>query len=338
MSVYLDALFLSKISFKLPQLTKKSEYLWNFRCPICGDSKKNSYKKRGYIYRRKTDLGFQCHNCGASFSFGKLLKTIDPLVYKEYSLELFKESKGEEFHFESSPVIKKEATQERVIKLPKISELPNHHIAKKYCVDRKIPKKFFNDLYFANDFKLFVDELIPNHGKQLYSNDLRLIIPIYSRKNILQGVLGRALGKSKTKYISLLVEETASKTFGLDHVNFDKKVYVLEGPLDSLFLENAIALSDATLYRAPVIVPELSEYVIIYDNERKNPQIVKNMEKTIELNLPIFIWLNEWSECKDINDLILKGYNSSEIQNLIDKNTFTGIKAKMEMLRWKKNM
>ena len=71
---YVDA----KVWENLPESSLKScnNSEITFRCPICGDSKKNKLKKRGYFYR-KTGT-FYCFNCGTSMTGYDFLKAICP--------------------------------------------------------------------------------------------------------------------------------------------------------------------------------------------------------------------------------------------------------------------
>ena len=93
MSSFIDVKYINLLSAKLPKFKRKSDYLFNFRCPHCGDSKKSSTKARGFVYRKKNDMFFKCHNCGMGQSLGNLIKFLDPIMYKEYALERFKDGK-----------------------------------------------------------------------------------------------------------------------------------------------------------------------------------------------------------------------------------------------------
>jgi len=334
MSLIVDRQFVGLLSTKLERFVQKNDYIWNFRCPICGDSHKNKFKARGYIYRRKSDLFFSCHNCGTSLSMGNLIKTVDPSLYRQYQMEKFKETshsntRAPDFAWAKSKPVFDTSVK---INLPTIASLPADHHAKKYLTDRKIPK--LDKLYYAADFKAFVEEVLPNYDKTLIAGEKRIIIPFYDEKNILLGFQGRAIGASKVKYITIKLHDDNQKIFGLDVVDFKKRVYVVEGPLDSLYLDNGIAMMDASLYN---VIPMLGshEYVFIYDNEPRNKDIVKHMKKTIDLQKNICIWPKNIAE-KDINDMICSGMTGSEIQSIIDRNTHNGLKAKLEFELWKK--
>ena len=59
MSSYIDLKFINEISGRLGQFKKKGDYLFNFRCPHCGDSKKSKTKARAYLYQVKNDLFYK---------------------------------------------------------------------------------------------------------------------------------------------------------------------------------------------------------------------------------------------------------------------------------------
>ena len=163
MSVFIDRKFLLQISPKLSRFAQKKEDLYNFRCPICGDSQKNKSKCRGYVFRKKNDYFYMCHNCGVSTTFYNFLEKVDPDLVREYALERYKNGetgthnyKKPSFdEFKSKPVFKTKTK----IDLESISELPDDHFAKVYCKNRLIPEDKLKTLYFAPDFKKFVTSL-----------------------------------------------------------------------------------------------------------------------------------------------------------------------------------
>ena len=338
MSLFTDKKFVSLVASKLDRFQQKSEYLWNFRCPYCGDSSKNKIKARGYIYRRKSDLFFTCHNCGLSISFANFLKAADSILYREYQMERFKnESAGNvpkpSFDQFKTPNLS-DRFSEAKINLPTISSLPDNHEAKSYLLSRKLPRQILNDLYYAQDFKSFCEETLKNFDKNVPENEKRIVIPFYNKNNVLLGFQGRAVGESKIRYITILLDSENDKIFGLNKVDLTKKVYVVEGPIDSLFLDNSLAVMDAALFK---IIKEVGDYnyVFVYDNEPRNPDIVKNIKKTIEMGRSVCIWPQDIS-VKDINDMVINGLTPSEIMATIDRCTFTDLRAMLEFNQWKK--
>jgi transcription elongation factor Elf1 len=335
MSLYIDKKYVSLLAPKLQQFKVRGEFLWNFRCPVCGDSHKNKIKARGYIYKRKDNFSFMCHNCGTSMSFVKFLKVEDPHLYKEYLLEKYSnqntEPKIDITKFVTKPSFK---LLPKDINLPTIQCLAVEHPAKQYLINRHIPKKALSTIYYASDYKEFIQELVPENTKQLYKEE-RIIIPFYDKDDNLLGVQGRAIGPSNIKYITIKTNEDNPKIFGWNTIDTSKRIYVVEGPIDSLFLENCVATMDASLYHAASIIGLDKDYTFVYDNEPRNKQIVSNMNKTIAQGKNVCIW-PDTIKAKDINEMILSGMSAAAIQHIIDTNTFSGLQATMKLNIWSK--
>ena len=344
MSIYIDRKFLHLVSPKLERFAQKKPDLYNFRCPICGDSQKNKSKARGFVYKKSNDYFFRCHNCGASHTFYNFLKFVDPSLLKEYTYERFTNGETGNHNypkptfeeFKSQPAFNEKATQKK-IELDTIESLPESHYAKAYVKARKIPEKYFSELFFAPDFKMLVQSL-GVEKENLKSEDPRLIIPFYDENNELFAIQGRALSESKIRYITITLVENEllqghMKFYGLNKLNRNKKVYVVEGPIDSMFLPNAIATADADLTRAAKL--ELTDFVLVYDNEPRNKDIVKQIGKAIASGYNVTL-LPENIKQKDINDMILAGISPDEILDIIDKFTFSNLRANLEFSNWKK--
>ena len=318
-----DSKYIGLVSSRLQKFKRVKTNLYNFRCPICGDSQKNKNKTRGYIYQVKNNTNFKCHNCGASMSFNNFVKTIDPTLHKQYTLEKFKEGHtGRNFVVEepklefSKPVFKKS------INLPKASSDP---VAKEYLVNRKIdPDKF----YYADKFMEWT-----NTQKQTFDtitrDESRIVIPMYDERKNLIGFQGRALGKSFTKYITVMLDEEAPKVYGLDKVDKNSSVYITEGPFDSTFIRNSIAMCGAD---ADISSWGIRDPVWVYDNEPRNREITNRISKTIDAGSSVVIWPNN-IEQKDINDMVLAGH---EIMSVVKLNTYSGLQAKIKFNNWKK--
>lgn len=335
MSVFIDRAFLLRVSPKLPRFTQKKEDLYNFRCPLCGDSQKNKTKARGFIYRKKDNYFYMCHNCGISTTFYNFLDKVDPSLIKEYQLERYKV--GNQNANTPAPKFEQAKTEKPIfrekISLESIDSLPEEHFAKTYVQSRKIPKDFYSQLYFAPDFRKFVQELgIDKEG--LKEGDQRLVIPFYDERKNLIALQGRSLGESKIRYITIKTDDDNSKVFGLDRIDQDKTIYVVEGPIDSLFLDNAVATADSSL-DSITSTYDKSKVVLVFDNEPRNKEIVNKIESAIDNHFQVVIW-PEYIDKKDINDMILDGFSPDEIQDIISKNTFVNLRAKMEFVKWKK--
>lgn len=335
MSVFIDRAFLLRISPKLQRFTQKKDDLYNFRCPLCGDSQKNKTKSRGYVYRKKNDYFYMCHNCGASTSFYNFLDKVDPTLIKEYALERYKNgdnNKSDHKTPEFEEFKTEKPTFKKSLDLPSIDSLPEAHFAKVYVQQRRIPKDFFSQLYYAEDFATFIQSL--GIEKELSKEDKRLVIPFYDQEKNLIAIQGRALGESKLRYITIKLHEDNHKFFGLDRIDEEKMIYVVEGPIDSMFLDNAVATADSNLESITSIYDK-SKVTLIFDNEPRNKEIVKKIDEAIEKHYQVVIW-PEMIESKDINDMILDGFSPDEIQDIISKYTFVNLRAKAELVNWKK--
>jgi len=335
MSVFIDRKFLLLVSPKLQRFSKKKDDLYNFRCPLCGDSQKNKTKTRGYVYRKKNDYFYMCHNCGASTTFYNFLNQVDPNLVAEYSLERYNNGTDNgNYPKPDFEEIKQEAPKfKRSLELPSIDSLPEAHYAKVYIQKRWIPQAFHSQLYYAEDFAAFIQSLgIENTG--LKEKDSRLVIPFYDKEKNLVAVQGRALGESKLRYITLKLHDDNQKVFGMDRINQEEMIYVVEGPIDSMFLENAVATADSNLESISNIYDK-SLVTLVFDNEPRNKEIVMKIDKAIENHYNVVIW-PEMIESKDINDMVLDGFSPDEIQDIISNNTFVNLRAKAEFINWKK--
>lgn len=333
MALFVDKKFVSLIAVRLERFKQKGDYLWNFRSPCCGDSKKSKSKARGYFYRKKDQIFYRCHNCGSGLSLGTFIKTLDPYLYQQYKLETFSEApqKPVQRFFEPPPVM----TARKPIELPAISELAPDHYARQYVAGRKIPTDMWKELYYAEDFKKFCENTFdPSRlkDKNLRPMDRRLVLPFFDEKNILLGVQGRSFSKSGIRYITIKVDEGSRKIFGLNRLNFQKPIKVVEGPIDSMFLPNAVATMDSALYRITDVLGRDLDYVFVYDNESRNAEVVRNVQRTIERGHQVCIFPTTIVE-KDINDMVLAGH---DVVSLIDNHTYEGLRATLEFNQWRK--
>ena len=317
-----DSNYIGVVSSRLIKFKRVKSDLYNFRCPICGDSQKHKNKARGYLYAVKADMNFRCHNCGASMTFSNFLKEIDPVIHKQYVFERFKGNKTGRGTVVEEPKFNFEAPQFKPkLDLPKASENPD---AKKYLEDRKLnPDKF----YYTDKFKAWSN----SHKKTIDSvkyDEPRIIIPLFY-KNTLVGFQGRSLGPSKVKYITVMINDDAPKIYGLDQIRRGTPVFITEGPFDSTFIRNSIAMcgSDGDVGKWGI-----SDPTWVYDNEPRNREIVRRISDTIDRGERIVIWPSNIHE-KDINDMVLAGH---DVQSVVESNVYDGLKAKLQFNTWKR--
>ena len=332
MSSFIDVKYINLLSAKLPKFKRKSDYLFNFRCPHCGDSKKSSTKARGFVYRKKNDMFFKCHNCGLGQNLANFIKFIDPNLYSQYVLERYKNSAPAtptpKFDFKPT----KFKDQTILDDLKSISDLSEDHPARLYCIKRKIPEKYFDILYLCNKFMTLVNKVKPNTYKVIKDHP-RLIIPFFDTTGKLFAFQGRAFGKEQPKYLTVKLDEKKQKIFGLERVNFTKEVKIVEGPIDSLFISNCVAAAGADLFLKNKLPNEKVTY--IFDNEPRNKEIIKRMYDVIEKNYNIVIWPED-IQLKDVNDMIINDISASKIENIISKNTYNKLSALTKLSQWKK--
>jgi transcription elongation factor Elf1 len=327
---YIDAKYISLVSPQLEKFTKKKDSLYNFRCPYCGDSQKHKNKTRGYIFKIKNDFVFKCHNCGVGRTFTNFLKDNCVQLYNQYIMERYREgltgkntqTKNPDLNF-TKPEFRKRKTG---IDLEKISELNTTHPARVYLEERKI--KELDYFYYCPKFKEWTNsqvDVFPN----LKQDGPRIIIPLRDKDGNMFGYQGRSLApKAKIRYITIMLDDSKTKIFGMDRVKQDEPIYVTEGPFDSMFLSNSIAMcgSDVNLSG--------SDYRLVYvfDNEPRNKQIVSKYSKVIDDGNRIVIW-PPGIDNKDINDMIMAGHN---VQDVVECNTYQGLEAKLKLTEWKK--
>lgn len=323
-------MYANLVSSRLEKFKQVRKGVYTFRCPYCGDSEKYKNKTRGYFFSMKSGLVFKCHNCGVGRSFSNFLKDQANDIYDEYVLERYKSGltgKGRnvadpEFKFETPKFIKKETN------IPNIKSLNSLHPAKKYLLDRGIPEEKFEDLYYAESFCTWSNEQRPTF-KHITKDHPRIIIPLIDTNGEWFGFQGRALNpKDKLRYITIMLDESKPKVYGLNKINANQTIYIIEGPFDSFFVKNSVAMCGADVNLRTY---NWSDCVYIYDNEPRNSEIINRISNAIDRGDKVVIWPPVPE--KDINDMVLAGRN---VKSLIESNTYQGLQAKVKLTEWKK--
>ena len=317
-----DSKFIGLVSSRLEKFKRVKPNLYNFRCPLCGDSKKNKSKTRGYLYVVKANTNYKCHNCGASMSLNNFLKQVDSVVHKQYILEKFKSGHTGRNFVADEPTFTFEAPKFKTkLSLPLCSEIQR---GREYLESRRLdPQRF----YWAEDFAKFVNSIKPTF-RQDVQKESRIIIPLYYKTNLI-GIQGRAVDPSPVKYITIMLDDDAPKIYGLDQIRGGAPVFVTEGPFDSTFICNSIAMcgADGDVRKWGVSTP-----VWVYDNEPRNREIVKRISDTIDRGERIVIWPSNIRE-KDINDMVLAGH---DVQSVVELNNYSGLEANLKFTTWKR--
>jgi transcription elongation factor Elf1 len=337
--LHIDMKFTSLLGTRLRNFAKKNDYLWNYSCPICGDSKTNPRKARGYIYKFKQDLLVKCHKCGYSTNIGNLIKYIDSNLYDEYVVERYKNgatryNDHKEIADVLPPTVEIDLIDSTLDDLSRIDRMLEDHPAVRYIADRKIPKDKWHLLYFAPKFKTYVNTITAKFQEPILDEHPRMVIPFFNTHGKVVAFQGRAFGSEEPKYYTIKVDEDEEKIYGLERVDYSKRIYVVEGPIDSLFLPNAIAVSGAS-FDTPTIRKLLTNATIIMDNEPRSKDITRQLAKYIDKGYNVVMYPDTVVE-KDINDMILSGKTPDQILDLINRNTFSGMEAKLRFSSWKK--
>jgi transcription elongation factor Elf1 len=337
-----DVQYVMTVSNKLDRfrIKSRSPYKINFRCPFCGDSQKSRSKARGWILEdfQKQTLHYYCHNCFASFSLRDFLKEIDINVYNNYVAEKYLENKKpahrkdiekpEDFSTETAIQFKKNPIKT----IKKISQLAIDHPARTYVENRQIPSDQHFRIYYAPKFNKWINSLMPGKINEKMKEEPRLVLPFINKDGYVFGVSARSFDPDSTlRYMSIMFNSNELKVFGVDQLNSKKTYYIVEGAIDSFFLKNSIALAgadgdDSTL-------PDIENAIYVFDNEPRNAQIHKKMEKLINKGRSICIWPS-YIKQKDLNEMAMGGIK--DIEKIIQQNTFKGLQAKLQLSSWRK--
>lgn len=345
MSLWIDVKFANLLSTQLQQFTmkRKDPYLAEFRCPICGDSQKKKNKRRGYIYTHTTSLNFKCHNCSASMGLGNFIKAVNYGLYEQYKLEKYKQ--GHDMTRVSNAHAKFEfdfgqKKNELIAKNPLsemfdcIYNLNEEHLAVQYCIKRKIPQSRWKELYYTKDSKQ-LEQLSEKYDGKLNTNDERLLLSFFDRSGNLVAVSGRTLTDSKLRYLTIRIVDDTPLIYNLNKIDYSKRIYCVEGPIDSLFLPNCVAVGNADLKNIASYFAK-ENTILIFDNQPRNRELTNSMRAAERNGHKIMIWPDSTFE-KDINEMILSGKTPEDIKTIIDNNIYSGLSLKMKLNDWCKS-
>jgi len=343
---FLDVKFINMISSRLTRFSwKKYNQLATCRCPICGDSKRNKSKTRFYFYEKKGGFFVKCHNCDFGTTLSKFLEQFDRGIHEQYTLEKYRSGttgrneSEPEYKFSEPKFGKCRASTETVereplcVGLSSLSELQEDHPAVVFLLGRQIPRDKHHLLYFAPNFRVWAKTIDPD--MQL-GNEPRLIIPIIHEGKLIGANCRSFDPKSTSRYITLRKEKSEDRMwFGLDRVDSTRPVVVVEGPLDSLFLPNAVAIIG--LGKCATLPKELgSDPIFALDNEPRNKELVKTMQELVDNKRTLCIWPDTIKE-KDINEMVLAGAQSCDILNTILQNSCNGSTATLRLSKWRRS-
>jgi len=342
LGLYIDHKFIGMLSPQLQLFKRKSANLYNCRCPLCGDSKKNKNKARGYFFVDKNQFFYKCHNCSVCLNLGSFLKSQAPHLHKEYVVEKYKtgtdhrNTETPEFKF-TKPKFK--SVVDELKKITPLTKLPESHPAIQFMIRRGFPKYAFTLLYYTDDFAAWARLLDPSKD-QLVENDARLIIPYFNREGQLYAAQGRSLDAADgLRYISVVADRedgiSHRRWYGLERHKPDETTIVLEGALDTFFLNNAIAMGGAGAFKHLPVGVDKDTSIIVYDNEPRNKEICKYMHTMLDRGYRVCVW-PERLVGKDVNDMVLAGRSESNIERVILQNAVSGLEGFTRLVQWQK--
>jgi hypothetical protein len=333
---WLETKYIGVLSTQLRNFKRKSANLWNFSCPICGDSIKDKRKARAYIYVKEGNLRFHCHNGCGTMGIPKFLKTVDEFVYNDYVIEKMMENPKHE----PDPVLTmkkpKFITDSALSELKKVSQLSHDHYCRLYVDGRQVPTTFHHRLFYAYRFMAWVNTFVPGKFDEaaLKFDRPALVIPFINREGRLHALQGRFFSGS-TRYVTIVTDESVPKIWGLDRYDKGDRGYVLEGPIDAMFLPNAVATAGG-VELTTLRYLNLDNSVICFDNEPRSRETVSKIMKCIKHGLKVCIW-PEGLQQKDVNDIVIHGkMKASDVREIIDRNTFSGLRAELQLNEWKR--
>lgn len=336
---WLEEKYIGIISPRLRNFKRKSPNLWNFSCPLCNDSVKDQRKARAYIYLKKGKLMFHCHNACGGKSVPNLIKEVDEFIYSDYVKEIIQEKYNNEPKPKDTVLDFKKPSfisDSELSRLKKISQLGQGHFAKKYVSDRQIPNKYHSKIFFTSRFMQWINTFVPGKfsEKALFHDGPALVIPFLNSEGRMFALQARYF-EGNVRYITIILDESIPKIYGLDEYKRGNKSYVLEGPIDAMFLPNAVATAGG-VELSTLKYLNLENIVIVFDNEPRSKDTVKKIDKCIRHDLKVCIW-PEGLQYKDVNDMITKGgFTAPEVRDIIDRNTFKGLNAELQLIKWKK--
>ena len=258
-------------------------------------------------------------------------------MYAEYSLEKLSEN-GSLTRSNTLPKVKFEQpvfkpAEERLLDkiLDRLDTLPDDNEAVQFCLGRQIPRDRFKQLYFIKNVK-DIATLSDKYKGTIQNEEPRLVLPFFDTNSQLSGVTCRAMRGEALRYLTVKVKEDTPLIFGIDTVDKTKPIHVVEGPIDSLFVDNCIAVAGTSFGKLWELNLSKEKLIVIFDNQPRNKEVCKLISKNIDLGFHVVIWPQTIEE-KDINEMVVAGRN---IKKIIKDNTFVGLTAKAKFIAWKR--
>lgn len=347
---YVDYKYLRFLSSRLDKFKDNGNHVYSFRCPICGDSQKDKRKTRGYLLYdgQKGNVRFFCHNCGASSSFSSFLKNIAPDLYGPYKIEMFGKALGskkepsvdEKFKATSTDV--KQTFGNPLSGCHKLSKCPETlNMVKEYAEWRQIPLERFDKIYAAKNASVLTAKL-DKYKDHKFPDVPVLVIPFFTKDGSYSYIQCRVADRDfdeDFRFITLQIDDENPKLYGLDSVNWNNPVYVLEGPIDATLVDNGVANAGASSSSSFVVQQiqksgnPISNVCMLFDNDyKKNAQILDHVKKCVDGGFSVVLFDSEFDGIKDVDEAVMHhGWTRKEVNDYVRRRTFSGLRAKLEL-------
>jgi hypothetical protein len=316
------------------------------RCPVCGDSKKNKYKKRFGIVMSEEGTFCNCFNCGYTSSLQGFLKQFFPALHSEYIKEGFiKKDRSSEVsttrlsRAKVSLFKEKETTDKVYSNTSLLLKLSANRNAEQYVHSRKVLVDYIPEIFVTNDYR----SLLSSVGYDVESNsvpsDTRIVLPLTNPEGKFGGFVGRTVTDPNKKQNDVL--RYSKNTFDDESIwiprSIDRSqpIYVFEGVFDAMLVKNSIAVLSSNLGLARKFFKN-EKLIFCPDNEPENTAIVKKVRSiiTTDNNSKTFI-PNFLMTRKDISSWVVDdGADVSELQDYINSRSFSYPRSLLEFNLW----
>lgn len=337
MNLIIDKKYLKSLNLK--GFEKKSENLFVFRCPICGDSKKSTSKKRCYAnkHKKKEQLYIYCHNCSFGANFSYFLKTININLFQQYRNEIQQERLKKKKNIKVNILKKEKVIDHNFIineECKNVLNAPNYVI--EYLKNRMINEKYFSEIFWTLNFKKYVNSNYIKKYENTDRDDERIIFPIFNNSNKLIGLQGRSLFNENYRYLTVKLKDDEELFYGIHRIKENSDVYITEGIFDSLmFGDQGIAMLGSSKKIDGLIKKnKFNNVYMIFDNEPNNKFIYSNMKRFTNSNSSLFIW--PMKGIKDINEFRMR-MSSIDLIKFVQKFSYKSDSLKRKILEknWK---
>jgi hypothetical protein len=122
--------------------------------------------------------------------------------------------------------------------------------------------------------------------------------------------------------------------FGLSNIDSSiPYVFVFEGPIDSMFIKNGVAL--AALSPTEKQAQQLSnligyQQIYVIDNDKNNKQTSRKVDKFIKEGKTVFMWPKDLIRFKDFNEICTELELNEISWKFVVSNSFKGQQASLK--------